>query len=168
MHSLPTRLGNQSDSSTVGRQSESSTRVEHNVSRELLARGRHFSAPLDSSRLAIAYLNTWGLLPSPTWSAHTLPTVLSVLLYQKNPFHSSCPALVLKNVHWGDKQNNFWNSCIIWQGKAVFLQTCGKTVPKKANLADFLQTIFLHQSCKILLIGSPFPSMCYLQLNVFF
>ena len=48
----------------------------HKVTRELSAPGRPFSA-LGSSRLAIAYLNTWVSItpPPPTWWAHTLTTL---------------------------------------------------------------------------------------------
>ena len=61
-------LGNESE---LGSQSESSRqpiRIEHYVTqvvtRDLSAPGGPFSA-LGSSRLAIAYLNTWGLPPPP-------------------------------------------------------------------------------------------------------
>ena len=51
------------------------TRVEYYVTRELSAPGNPFLA-IGSSRLAIAYLNTWGPWTPPTWSANTLTTKL--------------------------------------------------------------------------------------------
>ena len=65
-----TRVVSQSESSITS--PESSLRHP----RALGSGGGPFSA-LGSSRLAIAFLNTWGP-PHPTWSAHTLTTCVGV------------------------------------------------------------------------------------------